>query len=230
MGSEESFNALVSESVRCTIDGGFTDVTGIANAVAAGATDLVVILNMTDSEVPSGLLKLFSQSTITGHWGWNKRFNLGAGMKTEEERSMFTESAEAQFPIFEKDVSQAQSDYDTLKTKNPLVIPEGNKTQLISMVVGTMEATTRTQPFFGVVGHKVVKLNIIAVNTKLNEGEMVNFHDYSTLVQEIVTTLLSPANQDEVNDTVLPFFFTPAWPTKVSPDATANFKPSHGGA
>merc|ERR1712048_1090180 len=134
------------------------------------------------------------------------------------------------FPIFEEDASQAQSDYDVIKTKNPLVIPEGSKTQLISMVVGTMEATTRTQPFFGVVGHKKVKLNIIAVNTKLNEGEMVNFHDYSTLVQEIVTTLLSPANQDEVNDVMLPFFLASHVSTKISPDAKATSKPRHGGA
>merc|ERR1711953_674347 len=202
----------VSDSVRCTIDGGFTDVTGVANAVAAGATDLAVILNMTDSEVPSGLFKLFSPSTSNGHWGWNKRFNIGAGMD-EEERNMLTDSAEAQFPIFEEDVSQAQSDYDTFKTKSPLAIPQGSKTQLISMVVGTIEATTRTQPFFGVVGGKKVKLNIIAVNTKLNEGEMVNFHDYSTLVQEIVTTLLS--NEDEVNDVMLPFFFAPTLSPKM---------------
>jgi len=91
-----------------------------------------------------------------------------------------------------------------------------------------MEATTRKQPLFGVDGHKKVKLNIIAVNTKLNEGEMVDFHDYSTLVQEIVTTLL--ANKDEVNEVVLPFFFAPTLSPKKSPDAKANSKPRHGGA
>merc|ERR1712232_785832 len=57
--SEDGFNGLVSESVRCTIDGGFTDGTGIANAVASGATDIVVILNMTDSNVPRELFELF---------------------------------------------------------------------------------------------------------------------------------------------------------------------------
>merc|ERR1712014_486686 len=114
--------------------------------------------------------------------------------------------------------------------KGTLAIPQGSNKQLISMVVGTMEATTRNQPFFGVVAHQKVQMHIIAVNTKLNEGEMVNFHDYSTLVQEIVTTLLSPANKHEVNEVMLPFFLASAVSPKMSPDAKTNTKPRHGGA
>merc|ERR1712048_993621 len=108
--------------------------------------------------------------------------------------------------------------------KGTLAIPEGSRTQIISMVVGTMGATTRTQPFFGVVANKKIQMHIIAVNTKLNEGELVDFHDYSTLVQEIITTLLSPANKFQVNDEILPFFFAADEPAKITPDAKSNMK------
>lgn len=219
---EESFDTLVSQSLRCTIDGGFTDATGIANAVGAGATDLVAILNMTNSNVPEGLFDLFSavgQAAADHQFSWKSRFD-----------SVSEKSAEAKFPIFVEDQARAKQKYADIVTHGSLKIPEGSNTQLISMVAGTMTVTTRNQRFFGVTANNRVDLHIIAVNTKLNEGQFVDFHDYSILVQEIVTTLLSPANKHEVNEIILPFFFAPEMRDKTNPAVKTKKMWKHAGA
>jgi len=232
--SEDNFNALVPISVRCSIDGGFTDVTGIAHAVAAGANDLVVVLNMTNTDVPDELFNLFadnaglSGATADHRYTWKYRFNSDSTV--DEVDGMSARSADAIFPIFKQDKLQAKAQYSAIKTHGTLAIPEGSDTQLVSMVAGVLHATTTGQRFFGVTPNKSVKMQIIAVNTKLNEGEVVDFHDYSTLVQEIVTTLLSPANRLAVSNTILPFFYRQTMPIGMSPDAEAKANAIYGGA
>merc|ERR1712048_1548623 len=139
-------------------------------------------------------------------------------------------SADAKFPIFVEDQAKAKQKYADLAISGSLKIPEGSNTQLISMVAGTMTATTRKQRFFGVTANNRVDLHIIAENTKLNEGQFVDFHDYSILVQEIVTTLLNPANKNEVNEIILPFFFAAEMPDKTIPAAKSKNMWKHAGA
>jgi len=203
-----NFDSLVSNGVRCTIDGGFTDATGIANAVAAGAKNLVVISNRTNSEEPTHVIDLFGGQEPAAMKGFvtKRRFrgdlNRGAGDPTTACES----SADFSFPIFAESKERARLQWKAIQATGSLQIPEGSNTQLISMAVGSMRATTAFQKFFGIAEGIDVNLHIIFVNSKLNSGSFVDFTDYATLVQEIMNTILSPVNQTLVEDTILPYF------------------------
>merc|ERR1711972_707042 len=62
--NQTSVNQLADISVNATVDGGFSDTTGIAYAVAAGSTEVVAYLNY---NTPDHLAHLFTGSyTIDG--------------------------------------------------------------------------------------------------------------------------------------------------------------------
>merc|ERR1712113_30258 len=67
--TEEEFDFLSAKGVHALIDGAFTDNTGIAHAVATGATEVVSLLNITDDESdpigPKTLFDLFAKETAS---------------------------------------------------------------------------------------------------------------------------------------------------------------------
>jgi len=207
--TQKSFDGLVSNAVLCTIDGGFTDETGIANAVAAGATELVVIQNMTEDEEPSRIFELFG-NTDRSHCECKPRFIAGRDAAMDSAGlpgSASEKSGVMKFPIFAESEEAAREQWESISASGSLSIPDGSDSQLIGMVVGTMTATTANQKYFGISSNDTqIRMHIVLVNTKLNSGSIVDFHDYSTLAQEIVSTLQSDANRTLVEKTVLPFF------------------------
>jgi len=89
--------------------------------------------------------------------------------------------------------------------------------QLVSVVVGTFEnLKTKRETYFGVEDGRTVNLHLVSVDSKLNLGEVVDFHNYSVLVQEISNTVLNPENEHLVENRLLPFFIQPTGERKAS--------------
>merc|ERR1712232_111537 len=210
--TQQAFDGLVENSVRLTIDGGFTDVSGIANAVAAGATDIVSIVNLTGSDeavVPKQVIDLFC-SDCGRACHVQKRF---AGQPTGASGASVTVS----FEIFQNTQADARAQYAAMAKTGSLKVKAVDSKQLVSVVVGTFEnIKTKKEDYFGVEDGRSVNLNLVSVTSKLNLGEVVDFHDYSVLVQEIISTLLNTENGHLVDNRLLPFFTQPAGERKAS--------------
>merc|ERR1712176_1333508 len=129
----------------CTIDGGFTDGTGIANAVAAGAKNLVVITNRTNSEEPTPIIDLFGGQDPAAKNGFipKRRFrgDRSRGAEDPANACACESSSGFCFPIFAESQEQARVRWNAIRAKGSLQIPEGSNTQLISMAAGSMSAT-----------------------------------------------------------------------------------------
>jgi len=199
------FDSLRQQNVTCTFDGGFTDVTSIAAAVAAGATEVVAFLNTTGTDQPVPDAALFDLFTwCEGGRHVNRRFAA-----SEDMDGACAASIEQRFEIFEMCKEDAMAQYAEISKSGSLTVPAGSNKQLISIVVGSyIQLETRTEPFFGVKGGQKTDLHVLAVTSKLSLGGDVNVHDFSTLVQEIIDTVLDPRNQDMVEGTVLPWFLS----------------------
>lgn len=64
MGGSGAWQQLVSQGVHALMDGGFSDGTGIASAVAAGAQEVVVVLNSYSTN-EAGSCKVFKSGRPT---------------------------------------------------------------------------------------------------------------------------------------------------------------------
>ena len=80
------------------------------------------------------------------------------------------------------------------KNKISFRVPEGI-TNLNSLTIGTLDVTTEGNPFFGIKAGRKVTLYIVNVDSSVGIGGW-NYYDFPRLVQDIVTVLLDPRNQD----------------------------------
>ena len=157
-----------SESqVKAVIDGAYTDNTGIANAVAAGHTDIVAWIQGTGMDTPSSLQDLF------------------AGARSTVEQSMGI--VQSRFQIFSFPTSSQFNidfaNWDSLHVQGT--------SQLEGIKYATVQATTAANRFFGIKDALKINLRIVYVGSKLNMGVGMKLEDYSTLVGEIVNTIRS---------------------------------------
>jgi len=171
----EDCEALASNAVCALVDGAFTDNTGIAHAVATGATEVVALIDLTPSDDPTDLLKLFSPSVHDV------------------------------LPIFGDLASDVRAEYNNPEIFPRLSIPADSK-YLVRITAGALKAQTIDNKFFGVTGGRVITIHVVAVTSSLNIGELVDFHNYSVLAQEIIATLTSEANMPLVQDRLLAAF------------------------
>lgn len=169
--SRHSTSALASVAVHGVIDGGFTDGTGISQAVAAGAVDVLAILNSNSINDPLYIQRLFP----------------GGLQPIPEVASLF--------PVFASpSASAVQKSFESFQL---LALPEDRRF-LRTFAVGTILASTIENKLFGVRGGQTVTLNIVNIGSALTIGSQEDFNNYNTLVQEIVSTLTSEVNLDSV--------------------------------
>jgi len=183
-------NASVDEfakaAVHGVIDGGYSDNTGIANAVAAGADEVVVVVN-------SAATGLTSLPDVMGLFAGG-----GCPMGCE-----FT--PKALYPVFE---SPTASELQT-QINNFHNMDLANSKLLKFISVGTVTATTADNSYFGVSRSRQITIHIINVGGALSIGYFENFANYATFTQEIVTVLLAKKNADFVSKTIMPIFLGP---------------------
>jgi len=170
---------LGKTAFHALIDGGFSDGTGIAQAVSAGASEVVVVLNSFSTNQPEYVAQLFQGGTV---------------VKPAVPKELF--------PVFQSPsasaVQTAFTEFETLKLHN--------SSYLKVIAFGKIQATTAENKFFGIQGGRDVTLNIINICSELSIGFFANFENYGHLVQEVALTISDPANRDVVLSQLMPLF------------------------
>ncbi|CAE8637539.1 unnamed protein product [Polarella glacialis] len=177
--NRDSIHELASLAVHGVIDGGFTDGTGISQAVAAGADNILVVLNSGSTNDPAYVEMLFRGGPPPVNPQVSKEL----------------------FPVFE--TPAASTVRWAFEFFHKLRIPPTSQ-YLKVLAVGRIECRTADNAYFGVQRGRKVVLNIVNMGSDLDIGLFVNFHHYDTLAQEIALTIVDAANARFVQDVFLP--------------------------
>jgi hypothetical protein len=192
--SKQALDEITHGCVRGVVDAGFTDGTGIAKAVAMGATRVTAFLNLDNSTAhPSGtdfktgsyLLRLFQGGADVGNSSGYRVF----------------------LPIFENKASSVEAQYENFK-----VIQASEGSELLSGIrIGTIKAMTCESSAFGIAAGQSVTINVVSVGSLHRNysnpiGPPVNYFNYDKLVQEIANSLLADNNKELVENILLPMF------------------------
>jgi len=106
------------------------------------------------------------------------------------------------FPVFDSpSVSELMAQFLRF---HHLHLPERNF--LRSIIVGSVEATTADNKFFGIRKGRSVTIHLVYISSGLKIGYFTDFRHYDTLVQEITVALLSHSNRAFVSASLLPLF------------------------
>jgi len=182
---QQSLDALATSGVHAVIDGVYTDGTGVANAVAAGASEITILLNSIANTsaaslaTPNKLVALFD----------------GAPPPSPKHADAFLTQVFS-YPLAPAVVTQ-------LHGFSKLAVVPGSQ-YLAEVAVGSIAATTAANAHYGVIGGLKVQLNVVSIGSSLNIGAFENLAHYDQLAQEIAQTLASRANVDFVRSKLLP--------------------------
>jgi hypothetical protein len=176
--NQNSIDDLASHAVHGVIDGGFSDGTGISQAVAAGSDEVLVILNSNETQHAFYLELLCKDGPGP----------INAG-----------EPAEL-FPVFETSALTVREVFEKFHT---LSLPPEAKF-LKSFTVGTVPLTTADNKYFGITGKRSVKLHVVAIASSLDIGFFENFDNYGVFLQEVVQAITASENSAFVRSTLLP--------------------------
>jgi len=180
-------DAIAPNAVRGVIDSGFTDGTGISQAVSEGSREVLSFLNLDsttgDYDKPIYLEKLFTSGT---------KFTND----TREQDKII-------FPIFAEFAAAVQVKYAHF---TELAVPSSAK-YLAGIRVGSLTATTVDNAWFGITAGHEVKINIVSIGSPTQIGFGVDFFDYDHLLQDIVDCLVSPNNVEAVRRELVPMLF-----------------------
>ena len=175
--SDLTVGALASAGVHGVIDGGYTDNSGIANAVAAGAGTVTAVTN---SNATAALSYLFKD----GPHGSEPYQDLAS-----------------LFPVFASPTAAvagaAFGQFARLK------LPPGSR-YLTEVAFGTLPVVTATNVAWGLTAGRRVTLHVISVSSSLSIGEFEAFTHYDALVQELALALVAGENAQAVESTLLP--------------------------
>jgi len=175
--TQQSLDQLASAKLHGVIDGGFGDGTGISQAVAAGATDVIAVLNSKNTNDPTYVQRLF------------------AGGVQPRDGNLF--------PVFSKplasEVVKLFQGFHSLRISNASRF-------LKVLAFGTISATTANNSFFGVTAGRGVNITVVNIASTLTIGELEDFNNYNMLVQEMVMAITAQEYSDLVRSSLLPFF------------------------
>eukprot|EP00927_Polykrikos_kofoidii_P064823 TRINITY_DN604_c0_g1_i2.p1 TRINITY_DN604_c0_g1~~TRINITY_DN604_c0_g1_i2.p1 ORF type:complete len:587 (-),score=73.38 TRINITY_DN604_c0_g1_i2:115-1812(-) len=177
----DAIKALASADFHGLIDGGYTDNTAIAHALAEGADEVLAVLNKYATGTPASLDILFKDGPPPHDPG----------------------SSSVIYPVFE---SPTFSDMKAQFAKfHELVLP-GTTAYLKSFHVGTIAATTAPNEYFGITGGRSVSIHVMDLGSVLSIGQFEDITRYGDLAQEIIQTITSKDNAAFVQSTLLPMF------------------------
>jgi hypothetical protein len=175
-----SVDDLATLKLHGLIDGGYTDDTGLANVVAAGATEVLVLLDSNSSISSTSMELLFQDGPAP------------------------TTPGSSSSPVFQESASYVR---DAWQGFHKLDV---TGTQFLTAVaVGTLSATTTDNKQFGTTAGTSVTINVMQLCGEVTIGFFENVDNYNTYAQEVIQTLSSEANAAYVTSTVLPMFMGP---------------------
>jgi len=192
--SQTNVDQLAAAHVHGLGDAGFVDSTGVAGAIARGATELVVFMS---DEKPTGLTQLFE--------------GRDSSTTTKMVSTISTLFGDDHLTVFSKPTAnEVMETYEnTGLNKEGLMfqaLEVTNSNHVLAMKIGSITCTTADARWFGIAPGKTVKVHVISVET--NVGMFFeDFFKYNEVVQEIMDSVMSDANAAIVSGTVLPLFF-----------------------
>uniref|UniRef100_A0A7S2K7T1 Uncharacterized protein n=1 Tax=Zooxanthella nutricula TaxID=1333877 RepID=A0A7S2K7T1_9DINO len=160
---------LAKGQLTALIDGGLTDNSGVAHAAASGASEIVAFCD--------------GMSDLWYHF---------EGVPPTTSYVGFMDSCPfcgVNFQIFQENYQTTQDEFG--RNAKSYTFP-GAK-QLVSIVVGTIQATTIERRDLGIAAGKPVTIHVVSVESDLGMGGF-KYTDYSDLSQEIMLALR--ANKD----------------------------------
>merc|ERR1712070_618751 len=166
------------------------DNSGLGNAVAAGATEVVVFLNVNSTASPD--LELLTT-------GGPKPPNPG--------------TPDDLYPLFQTSLATFRSAFEKF---HQLVLPA--RTQFLkSIIVGTINMVTADNKYFGLTAGKNVTVHVVQTSSSLNIGFFEKYVNYGTFAQEIALAINSQENEAFVKNTLLPMVMGASSGTEFQP-------------
>lgn len=154
---------VAAAGVFCLGDGGFTDGTGIASAVAAGAREVFFCgqdISSVEALCSAGNGARYTESALDG-----------LPMNS--------------FPIF----GESQEEFRAHSQKFRGLSDFPSTGPLSSLSFGTLALTTADSPYFGITGGHKITLHCMVVTSQLTIGYNEVFSKYSEYVQELVQAI-----------------------------------------
>jgi hypothetical protein len=191
--TQKDVKDFANKKIHELTDGGWTDPHGVATAVAAGATEVFVVVAD------------YSPRSIEYYFSTNKVMeSLGAEFLQVEQQELVSNVNVTRYSYLVLDAIIFQQDYtvaqQAMANAPPILLPD--KVQhLTRLVYATMLVTTAQNERFGIEANQDVTLHIFHPESKLTIGLMAqDFSDYGSLVADIVLTLQDPRNDAIVED------------------------------
>lgn len=175
--SQDSMNALAAAKVHGLIDGGYTDDTGLANVVAAGANEVVLLLDSSSS---------------------TSSFHIELLCKDGPPPAMPDALHSA---IFETPASTVNMSWPSLQT-----LALQNTQFLKNVAFGSFNLTTADNSLYGVSAGRPITIHVVQISGDVTIGVLEDIDNYNTYVQEIIQTLVAAENAELVKGTLLPMF------------------------
>jgi len=163
----ENFTKLASSGLYSLVDGGYTDDTAVATAVAQGATEVTAFMDFEKT-----ILTLFG----TAPESTTMEICPGNAFSSQA----FAESA-----------SSIQQGFLTKGTNLKLT---ANSSVVERIMVWSTKATTVDNPWFGITGGRQVQLNFISIQSSMPIG--FDYTGQSDLISEVASSVALPENRD----------------------------------
>merc|ERR1712048_316021 len=176
--SENSMKQLAASKVHGLIDGAYTDDLGLAQAVAAGATEVVAFLDSNSTVTPFKMQLLFKDAPPN------------PSTPDYLQSVVFQESADF--------VAQQWENFHSLSLNNTQYLQ--------ALVTGSFTATTANNEYFGISKGQSVTIHVVQTCADVTIGYAENINNYNVFTQEVIQTLVADANKDFVQNTLLPIF------------------------
>eukprot|EP00930_Biecheleria_cincta_P048885 TRINITY_DN34141_c0_g1_i1.p1 TRINITY_DN34141_c0_g1~~TRINITY_DN34141_c0_g1_i1.p1 ORF type:complete len:684 (-),score=59.55 TRINITY_DN34141_c0_g1_i1:171-2159(-) len=179
--SQAMADSYAYSQVQGLVDGAYTDNTGIAWAIASGATEVVCIMN--SESLMSGIFYLFAGAPAQWGAGFIKLLY---------------------YNIFEESEASAKDQYQDFPR---LEQPGGTSKFVKGIAYGTWETTTVENKWFGIKAGIKVTLHVLSVEAVgVSMADLTDFYYYGTLVNEITSTFAYAPNKDAVNEILCKFY------------------------
>jgi len=171
------FQEVVQGSTTAIVDGGYTDNTGVSNAVSAGATEVVSFLQWYDIQ------NLFQDDQSFGTDGTSM-------VAVQVWFRVFAEPA--------AEVLQQSNGYDSMTGKafKALQIPSTTSGLLLNFTFGTIKATTVDCPWFGIKAGIPVTIQAFFPTISLGIGGTDSWYLYGDALNDITSTMVYEKNRD----------------------------------
>lgn len=173
-----SIDNLAAGAVHGVIDGGYSDGTALGTAVAAGAQEVLLVLNSA-AECDAFFLDILMKDGPPPHDFLKPK---------------------VLYPLFETKASVVQAAWAAFPQ---LKLPNGTKF-LKKLSAGTIHITTADNQYFGIKGGRKVTLHVVHACSDLDIGFLEKYVNFGYYSQEIILAINDADNKEFVNSILLP--------------------------